>query len=174
MVAAAANAATITVTTTADESTPGDGLCALREAIIAVDSPGITNDCGMADAGANTIVLGAHTYPLTLEYPHLTIGPPPTGCVSGVSHPDNNHYGDLTMTGNVHNLTIEGASATRTVIDGCQLGDRVVNVLAGATVTIHGVTIINGHLPGGRAGTSGTTPGQSGTAGSPGSNGGGS
>jgi CSLREA domain-containing protein len=171
--AAAANAATITVTTTADESTPGDGLCALREAIIAVDSPGITNDCGMADPGANTIVLGAHTYPLTLDYPHLTIGPQPTGCVSGVSHPDNNEFGDLTITGNVQDLTIEGASPAQTVIDGCLLGDRVFNVLAGATVTIQDLTIINGHPPGGSSGAIATTAGQSGTAGSPGSNGGG-
>ena len=35
------------VNTTSDEATPGDGLCSLREAIVAANAgPGVVNDCG--------------------------------------------------------------------------------------------------------------------------------
>jgi hypothetical protein len=168
---AAANAATLTVTTTKDEAVAGDGLCALREAIIAVDSPGITNDCGMADPGSNTIVLGAHSYELTLAAPGLGFGNP-TGCFPGFTHTENGTVGDLVITANVQNLTIEGAGADTTVIDACELHDRALNILAGASVSVRGLSIINGHPPGGTAGTNASTGGQSGTPGGPGANGG--
>lgn len=168
---ATANAATITVTTTKDEAVAGDGQCALREAIIAVDSPGITNDCGMADAGSNTIVLGAHSYALTLAAPGLSFGMP-TGCFPGFSHTENGTDGDLVISANVQNLTIEGAGADKTVIDACELHDRALNIAAGASVSVRGLSIINGHPPSGTAGTSASVDGQSGTPGGPGANGG--
>src|ERR1700684_2489923 len=77
--AATAGAATIRVNTTTDELTAGAG-CSLREAIATVDGNG-DGDCGVADASGNTIVLGASTYPLTLEY-FLFLGGPPSGCIS--------------------------------------------------------------------------------------------
>ncbi len=61
--AGSATAATITVTTTADDPTPGDHQCSLRKAIEAVDAPGAASgDCAPAAFGPNTIVLGPNTY----------------------------------------------------------------------------------------------------------------
>ena len=79
LAAAPVQAATINVTTTTDEVTAGDGQCSLREAISTVNGNG-KGDCAAADGGANTIVLGAHTYPLTLAgFLHGGNG---TGCLS--------------------------------------------------------------------------------------------
>ena len=63
--APAARAATIPVTTQADVVNPTDGACSLREAILAVDTPPGTGDCGRADANANTIALGPGQHVLT-------------------------------------------------------------------------------------------------------------
>jgi CSLREA domain-containing protein len=61
--APAASAATLTVNSTFDETNSGDGSCSLREAILAVDSPGSAGgDCAPAAFGANTIVLKASRY----------------------------------------------------------------------------------------------------------------
>ena len=90
-------AATITVTTTTDELTAGAG-CSLREAIATVDGNG-DGDCGTADASGNTIVLGASTYPLTLEL-FLFIGSPPSGCIStDLPRPTDNSWGELSVSG---------------------------------------------------------------------------
>src|SRR5436305_1597098 len=58
-------AATIHVTTTADEKTAGNG-CSLREAVLAAnaDDHGPGNDC-TAGSGADTIRLEVATYKLT-------------------------------------------------------------------------------------------------------------
>lgn len=66
-------AATLTVNTTADELTPNDGLCSLREAINAGGSPGTASDCGAAAFGANTIALGPGR-----AAPAVTAGPSST------------------------------------------------------------------------------------------------
>ena len=69
LAASSANAATLNVTTTNDETTPGDGQCSLREAIAAANAPGAAaGDCGTADPTSNTIVLGAHTYLLSIGF----------------------------------------------------------------------------------------------------------
>ena len=63
---ASASAATLNVNTTTDETTAGDQLCSLREAVAAANSPGTASDCGTADSVSNTIVLGAGTYTLSI------------------------------------------------------------------------------------------------------------
>ena len=87
---------------------------------------------------SNTIVLGAGTYTLSIA---------PAGA-------DDDATGDLNVTGTTP-LTISGAGARATVIDATGLGDRVLSVGAGATVTLEGLTITGGHAPDGAAGANG-------------------
>ncbi len=118
VIATTAAGATFVVTKTADTN---DGVCdadcSLREAIIAAN----------ALAGADTITLPAGIYTLTI---------PGAG-------EDAAATGDLDITAD---LTINGAGAATTIIDGngAVLFDRVVHILAGTTVTISGLTIQNG------------------------------
>jgi len=125
-----AQAATFTVNSTADtvDTTPGNGVCAdgsgkcsLRAAIMEANALG----------GADTITLPAGTYVLTI---------PGSGENAAAT-------GDLDIRDDV---SINGAGATTTIIDGAAL-DRVLDTFAGA-VTISGVTIQNGSPPGGSAG----------------------
>src|SRR5438270_852021 len=112
-----AGAATLTVTSGFDENIAGDGACSLREAVLAVDSPGSANgDCAPAAFGANTIVLGPQTYFL-----------------GGASAPA---HGELQIAPTVTSLTIVGAGEGKTAIDGGQLGNRVFDVASGATLTL--------------------------------------
>jgi len=124
-------AATFTVNSSVDavDASPGNGVCAtangactLRAAIQEAN----------ALAGADTIVLPAGIYTLTL---------------AGTDE-DSAATGDLDITGE---LTIAGAGAATTVIDGHAFGgiaDRVFDVRSGATVDITGLTIRNGLLVG--------------------------
>jgi CSLREA domain-containing protein len=134
-----AEASTITVSTTSD-SASGAGQCSLREAIADVNTPGTTGDCAMSDDVSNTIVLGPHEYDLTI-HPDAT---------------DAQETGDLDVTGTTP-LTIEGAGAGATTISGATLQDRILHVLAGATVTIKDLTITGGHAPNGANGDNGAT-----------------
>ena len=59
-----ANAATINVTTFNDTFNPEDGLCSLREAVIAANQDVAYGGC-TAGSGDDTIVLQAGTYTLT-------------------------------------------------------------------------------------------------------------
>jgi hypothetical protein len=104
---------------------------------------------------SNTIVLGADTYTLSIA---------PAGA-------DDNVTGDLDVTGTTP-LTISGAGTTASVIDATGLGDRVLSVAAGATVTLERFTITGGHAPDGSAGANGSA-GRSGGEGSGGVDGGG-
>ncbi len=168
---APAQAATIKVNTTTDELTAGDGQCSLREAIATVNGSA-NGDCTAAESGANTIVLEAHTYPLTLAG-FLIIGNP-TGCLStSVSGDTDDSRDELSVAGTVQDLTIEGAGPGQTVIDACRLGDRALEVMAGASVTLRGLTISNGHAREGGGGSNPGTYGSTGGAGNPGANGGG-
>jgi len=117
-----AHAANFTVNSTADavDTNPGNGVCAgasgnctLRAAIMEAN----------ALPGADTITLPAGTYTLTI---------PGIGENAAAT-------GDLDITAD---LTINGASAVTTIIDGAGL-DRVFDVLAG-TVTFSNVTIKGG------------------------------
>ena len=118
-------AATFTVNSTADavDANPGDGVCAtaggqctLRAAVME----------GNAFPGPDVINVPPGTYTLTI---------PGTGEDSGAT-------GDLDIT---EDLTITGAGAARTIIDGGKL-DRVFDVVfpRPITVNISGVTIQNG------------------------------
>jgi hypothetical protein len=81
---AAAHAATLTVNTTVDSATPGDGLCSPREAIQEVDSPGtVTGGCAPAAFGVNTIVLGSGTYLLREPNGELKVAPEVTNLTIG-------------------------------------------------------------------------------------------
>src|SRR5262245_27780731 len=65
VLASPAAAATITVTTTADNATSGDDICSLREAAFSADFNSPTPDCTQGDAGSlDTIQLGVGTYEL--------------------------------------------------------------------------------------------------------------
>jgi CSLREA domain-containing protein len=129
-----AHAATFTVNSTADavDANPGDGVCVtaagkctLRAAIMESN----------ALPGDDTITLPTGTYTLTI---------PGTG-------EDAAATGDLDITGN---LTINGADAATTIIDGngSMLGDRVFHITGVFTVNISDVTIQNGNVGNGDVG----------------------
>lgn len=146
--ASQAVASTLTVNTAFDDTGPYDGLCSLRDAIEAVDSPGSQDGaCAPAAFGPNTIVLGALQY--TLSAPN----------------------GELSVASTVRDLTIRGAGEKQTTIDASNLGDRALEVEVGATVTITDLTINGGHAQAGQPGA-GATSGTAGPGG-PGANGGG-
>lgn len=146
--AGSAAAATLTVNTTQDEANPHDGMCSLREAIQAVDSPGTANgDCAPAAFGANTIVLRAGRYSLQFPQSELQIAP------------------------TVTTLMIAGATESGTIIDASGLANRVFDIPAGPQVTIQNLTITGGRAPNGAAGTSGGN-GLNGGQGGDGANGG--
>src|SRR6188472_3443873 len=114
-----AYAATITVTSTADEfGTPAG--CSLREAIQAANADAAFGGCP-AGSGDDTITVPAGTYILTL------VG----------ANDDLNQSGDLDIRSNI---TINGAGSASTVIDG-NATDRVVDVPLGAVFSISQVTI---------------------------------
>jgi CSLREA domain-containing protein len=127
--AASAGAAVYTVTRTDDTA---DGTCntdcSLREAILAAN----------ANHGPDVILLPAGTYTLSL---------------AGAGE-DQGATGDLDLRDDV---TILGASADTTVLDGAQL-DRVLDIPAGVHAEIRGVTIRNGRVagPGGGIRNAGT------------------
>src|ERR1700722_13879233 len=132
-----AGAAQLTVNTTTDDAPPGDGLCSLRKAIEAVNTPGSIGDCAMADDLSNTIVLGSGQYELTIK---------PTGA-------DDQSTGDLDVNATAAPLTIEGAGVGTTTIDGSALQDRILHVLAGTEVTIENLTMSGGHAVDGANGS---------------------
>ncbi|MCS6842014.1 MAG: CSLREA domain-containing protein [Roseiflexus sp.] len=111
---------TFTVTKTVDTADGVCGVdCSLREAISAAN----------ANPGADTIVLPAGTYTLTLA----------------TTLEDDNANGDLDIR---EDLTLVGASAATTTIIAAS-GDRVFHLLATAAVTVTGVTLRgNGNVPG--------------------------
>jgi CSLREA domain-containing protein len=170
LVAAPAGAATITVNTTADVLNEGSS-CSLREAIATVDGTG-HGHCGTASPSGNKIVLGATTYPLTLQH-FLFLGGAPPGCISTfLPRPSDNSWGELSVSGSVKNLTIEGAGPGQTVIEACKLGDRALQVMAEASVTVKGLTITNANAQDGSDGTTSPTTGGEGGAAEPGAGGG--
>ena len=124
------HAAPITVNSAADVIAD-DGVCTLREAITAANTDtalGATPGECPAGSGADTITVPAGTYTLSIP---------------GADE-DANASGDLDITAD---LTINGAGAAATIIDGAAL-DRVFHI-AGVTVEISGATIQNGLSYGG-------------------------
>ncbi|MEJ2747533.1 MAG: CSLREA domain-containing protein, partial [Anaerolineae bacterium] len=122
----------ITVTLTEDNKTANDGFCSLREAIIAANSDkqsgGKPGEC-VAGSGADTIIIPAG---------HYTLSRTDNGKEDAAA------TGDLDIT---EDLTIIGAGADVTVIDGNGITDRIFHVLSGP-VTISGVTVQDGNVRG--------------------------
>ncbi len=138
---ASAAAATIKVTTAADDTVAADGLCSLRKAIEAVDSPGTASgDCAAAAFGANTILLAPGTYTL------------------------NPLNGELLVASTVTALTIEGSGEAATTLSG-DAATRVLAIAHGAPVLIDNLSIANGQAQAGAAGVSGAGAGSAGGAG---------
>jgi hypothetical protein len=131
---AGAGAVTITPSTTSDV-VANDGQCSLREAVTAakthVPSGSMPGECP-GGTGSDVIVLSAAHYLLSIP---------------GAKE-DANASGDLDVGSD---LTIKGAGAGATTIETNQ-PDRVVEILAGVTATIEGVTVTGGSTPAGTAG----------------------
>ncbi len=121
---AEALSAVLTVNSTTDDLTPGDGQCTLREAIINTntDSDTTGGDC-LAGNGADEIVLPGGNYVLSLE---------------GVQE-DEAATGDLDIT---DHLRLAGVSATVTTVDAAQL-DFVFDVHE-VNVRIERITVTGG------------------------------
>jgi len=121
------HAATITVTTTADEFV-GDGDCALREAIISANTNTSFDTCTAGVTGMDTIHLPAgFTITLTL------VGTGPTA-------------GDLDIN---EDLAIVGLDSGATVVaNGAAFGDRVFDISAGVTATLTNLTMTGAVIAG--------------------------
>ena len=124
----AAAASNITVSTT-DDVVADDGLCSLREAIIAANSDTAFQGC-TAGSGNDTIQFD----------PAL---PAPATFILSLTGKDEDGglTGDLDLTASV---TISGTGQTNTIIDGSGI-DRVLHIHPGANVSITGITIQNGN-----------------------------
>jgi CSLREA domain-containing protein len=125
--ASPAVAATITVTTTADEYATGAG-CSLREAIKTANDDIAFDGCSLVGGGEDIITVPAGQFTLTR---------PGTGEDAGLD-------GDLDITDSV---TIVGAGARATIVDGNRTvtEERVFDILgSGDTVTIGDLTVRNG------------------------------
>lgn len=124
-----AEANTIKVTTKADELN-NQPPCSLREAIRSANVDTAIGGCA-SGTGPDTIKLQAGTYKLTIA--------------NAATDPDedNGGSGDLDI---LADLTISGAGATKTVVDGngAALGDRVFHTSPAASVSFVGMTIRNG------------------------------
>lgn len=118
-----AHAATINVTTTVDELV-SNGVCSLREAIIAANTDTAVGGC-TAGAGGDVITLAAGVYTLTL----------------GGAGEDSAQTGDLDTMGA---LTINGAGRSTTVVDG-NAADRVFHIINGS-LSLSSLTVRNGAL----------------------------
>ncbi len=121
-----ARAATISVTTTADESGTGPA-CSLREAIRSANTDTAVGGCP-AGSGADAITIPAGTYP-------LTVGP---------AGDDAATTGDLDVTADTSLL---GAGANATIVDGQAL-DRVFHIDPASSglvkVSMSDLTVRNG------------------------------
>jgi uncharacterized repeat protein (TIGR01451 family)/CSLREA domain-containing protein len=125
-------AATITVNTTGDVIDGGDGLCSLREAVIAANTDTASGDgpgeC-QAGSGADTIEFDP-ALPLPATFVLTITGP----------GEDSSLTGDLDILGTV---AIVGVGAGNTLIDG-DGADRILEIRPAAHVTLSGVTLQHG------------------------------
>jgi CSLREA domain-containing protein len=123
-----AGANTITVTTTHDTNVE-DGACSMREAVDSANLNENTNDdCAPGgQMGTDTIELPASADHYLIEKPNSF-------------EDDSNVWGDFDVQ---TDMTIEGAGAGSTVLDGAHL-DRVIDLPYGSTVEIKDLTITGG------------------------------
>ncbi len=122
--AAAHAAVTILVTTQNDVTNPNDGLCSLREAVVAANTDATSGshagECAAGSPSGTTISVPAGTYPLTL------------GAELAITAP----------------VTISGTPGQTTVaVFGTP--SRVFSVAGGVSATITGLEIANGTAPNG-------------------------
>lgn len=126
-----AAAPVITPNTTEDIIDPLDGLCSLREAVIAANTDAesgvIEGECPSGD-GPDEILLGQGIYQLTIDGAHEDLG----------------LTGDLDI---LDDLTITGEGATGTYIAYLPWEGRVLDIPAGPEVTISRVAITGGFFP---------------------------
>ena len=118
---------TLNVSTTTDV-VANDGVCSLREAITAaytLEPSGSANGECSVNIPNSTIVVPAGTYKLTIKG----------------SGDDTNVTGDLDIRGEV---SIQGASASTTIIDATGLGERVIDIWDSASTTLSNLTITGG------------------------------
>ena len=115
------------VTSIADtvDDNPGDGECADANGICTLRAAVMEANL---HAGADSINLPADIYPLTIE--------------NDLFEEEEATTGDLDIIGN---LTINGAGAGKTIIDGYGLQDRLLDIKPDSEVTISGVTIYDGY-----------------------------
>ena len=113
LLAAPVQAATITVSTTADESPiVANGNCTLREAVNASNTNAVVDSCTAGTVGPDTITLSAGSFAL-----------------SGAANDDLNVSGDLDLktSSGAGPLTIDGAGMTSTTIAAGATQDRVIH-----------------------------------------------
>ncbi len=128
---APAGATVYNVSATADDANLGpNGNCTLREAVIAANTNAAVDACTAGSAGADTIVLAAGTYTLTI----------------GGAGEDASATGDLDVT---EDLTIQGASAASTILSASGLGDRILQVASGVSLQVSDATLSGARLNGG-------------------------
>lgn len=127
-------AAAMTVNTTADNATPGNGSCSLREAISAASAGSDSADCGLAESAPIAISVPAGSYVLSA--------------------------GELVIPAGA-NIEIVGANASApalTTID-ADGKSRVLEVASGAQAKLSALEVTGGQT---LAGADGSSPGQSG------------
>ena len=129
-----APAVPIIVTGVPDNTTAGDGVCTLREAINNANSNSDTTggDCA-AGSGSDTINLPAGTYALA---------------IAGADE-DANATGDFDFT-DAAATSIIGAGERTTILDGGGI-DRLFDIFGAGLVTIEKVSLINGAVSGANA-----------------------
>lgn len=125
-----ASAATINVTTTADEAGAAGSGCALREAITAINTSSATGGCPAGNGSSDTIIVPAGTYTLSLD---------------GQGE-DGNSTGDLDVTAD---MIIQGAGKVTTIISGNTAAadgarDRIFDIDTGVSLELNDMTITNG------------------------------
>jgi CSLREA domain-containing protein len=115
------HAAGFTVNSTGDgsDANPGNGICATSGGVCTLRA---AIQEANALAGADTITLPAGTYSLT---------------IGGVSE-DNAATGDLDIT---TDITILGAGAGSTTINGSSLSDRIFQIMTAGSLTLNDLTV---------------------------------
>jgi len=131
-----AGGATITVTST-DDVLADDGLCTLREAIIAantnVPSGGMSGECRAGKPNGSDVITLANgaTYSLTIDS----------------TQEDNAADGDLDILDNKAGMDLfikVAKGGTATISQDASVDDRVLHILGGAKVKIDGLTLTGG------------------------------
>ncbi len=142
-----ARAATITVNSTADNTTAGDGNCTLREAIANGDSDTTSGDC-TAGSGDDTITFapGIAGGTITLGGTELTISSnlTITGPSAGMTIDGNN----ASCVFNISSGTVEMSSLTITNGNGTGSGPGAGGIRNLGTLTLNSVTVSNNTVSG--------------------------